>query len=187
MPERPTRPQVSGTDLSRTDRLRALGLSVRQAAKEIGVSRDTLARYLDHDASLKASTVERITRGIEDLESPSAPGEMLAREALREVVERISAQESCASPAGACYRDHDGCFVHESLMIAREVLARFEPTPPEPEFSNAEALLHDQMVQALVQDGLTVEEATTAAAELAEVARERGIQMRRARATEDER
>jgi hypothetical protein len=46
---------------------------------------------------------------------------------LREVVQRIADQASCASPAGECYSDHDGCFVSESLRIAREVLARHEP------------------------------------------------------------
>lgn len=32
----------------------------------------------------------------------------------------IEAQESCASPAGECYRDHEGCYVADSLRIARE-------------------------------------------------------------------
>jgi hypothetical protein len=34
----------------------------------------------------------------------------------------IAAQESCASPPNTCYRDHDGCFVADSLAIVRAVL-----------------------------------------------------------------
>lgn len=47
-------------------------------------------------------------------------------EALREAAKEIAAQESCASPAGECYRDHYGCFVAESLRIVRDRADRIE-------------------------------------------------------------
>jgi hypothetical protein len=43
-----------------------------------------------------------------------------AKEAGERIAQAIEAQESCASPAGECYRDHEGCYVADSLRIARE-------------------------------------------------------------------
>ena len=43
-----------------------------------------------------------------------------AKEAGKRIAQAIEAQESCASPAGECYRDHEGCYVADSLRIARE-------------------------------------------------------------------
>lgn len=43
-----------------------------------------------------------------------------AKEERERIAQAIEAQESCASPAGECYRDHEGCYVADSLRIARE-------------------------------------------------------------------
>lgn len=53
--------------------------------------------------------------------NPAAETHVL--DGLREVVARIEAQQSC----GTCDDGHSGCYVADSLRIAREVLARHEP------------------------------------------------------------
>jgi hypothetical protein len=56
---------------------------------------------------------------------------------LGEVERRIADQESCASPAGECYGDHDGCYVADSLAIVRD--ARSQRHANEPRYTPGEA------------------------------------------------